>query len=41
MKSEPTQVRPCGEQLRKNIDRYGEGNEELAAEAIELFCNQK
>lgn len=29
------------ERFKKNIDQYGEGTTEFAAEAIAFFCNQK
>ena len=29
------------ERFKKNIDKYGEGTAEFAAEAIGLFCDQK
>ena len=31
----------CDERFKKNIDKYGEGTAEFAAEAITFFCNQK
>ena len=31
----------CDERFKKNIDKYGEGPAEFAAEAITFFCNQK
>ena len=28
------------ERFKKNIDKYGEGTEEFASEAIDVFCNE-
>ena len=35
------QMYVADERFKKNIDKYGEGTAEFAAEAIGLFCNQK
>ena len=31
----------CDERFKKNIDKYGEGTAEFAAEAIAVFCQEK
>ena len=35
------QMYVADERFKKNIDKYGEGTAEFAAEAIGLFCDQK
>ena len=30
----------CDEQFKKNIDKYGEGTAEFAADAIEVYCRK-
>ena len=30
----------CDERFKKNIDKYGEGTAEFAAEAIEVYCQK-
>ena len=35
------QMYVADERFKKNIDKYGEGIAEFAAEAITFFCNQK
>ena len=35
------QMYVADERFKENIDKCGEGTAEFAAEAIELFCNQK
>ena len=31
----------CDERFKKNIDKYGDGTAEFAAEAIAVFCQEK